>query len=771
MSKNLVIVESPAKAKTINKYLGKNYIVEATVGHFKNLPKSKIGIDFETFTPQFVTIRGKGDIIKKIKSIAAKSKSVYIATDPDREGEAIAQDIAEILPSGPENVYRVLFNEITQAGVKRGMESPREIHLPLVSSQRARRVMDRIIGYKISPFLWKAAIEEAQTPLSAGRVQSVALRLICEKEAEIDKFIVNEYWSIWGIFDNHLGGTFKAKLVSIGGKEIKVYTHEKNDPKYTEFLSHHIELSNRETTQKFYDLIKAEKDFLISNISKRTTRRNPAAPFITSTLQSEASKMLRFRARQTMTIAQKLYEGLEIGNEGRVGLITYMRTDSTRLSKEIVDDARSYINERFGKDYTPDAPNYYNKSKSTTIQDAHEAIRPTSLNYSPEKIKPYVDDNTYKLYSLIWNRFLASQMNPSVQETTVVEIQAGEFLFKAYGQAVVFDGFTKLYLELTEPSGKEEDKAEAKNEVLPTGLEKNQKMYIEDLKLTQHFTKPPARYTESSLIKELESKGIGRPSTYSSILSTVIDREYVTVKDRTLFPTELGIKINGILIANFPEIINVGFTARMEAELDQIAQSENSYKEVLSDFYIPFSSALEKVEANIEKILCEKCGGEMLIKVGRFGRFLACSNYPGCTNIKSLKEVSGKSMEPEFTGDTCEKCGSRTVYRNSRFGKFIGCEKYPDCDFVKNITLNLSCPKCTTGEVIIRRSKKGKVFYGCSAYPSCDFVAWNKPVNDSCPECANNYLEERYTKKKGNHLKCPSCNHEILSEYTEEIEE
>lgn len=771
MSKNLVIVESPAKAKTINKYLGKNYIVEATVGHFKNLPKSKIGIDFENFTPQFVTIRGKGEIIKRIKTLAAKSKSVFIATDPDREGEAIAQDIADILPSGTKNVYRVLFNEITQNGIRRGMESPREIHANLVSSQRARRVMDRIIGYKISPFLWKAAIEESQTPLSAGRVQSVALRLICEKEAEIKKFNITEYWSIWGIFDNHLGGTFKAKLFSIDGKEVKFFTHDKSDPRYAEFLNNHIELPDERTALRYYNEIKSEKDFFISNLSKRSTRRNPPVPFITSTLQSEASKVLRFRARQTMTLAQKLYEGLEIGTSGRVGLITYMRTDSTRLSKEIVDDARNYIGEKFGSAFIAKSPNYYNKSKNPNAQDAHEAIRPTSLQYSPEVIKPYVDDNIYKLYSLIWNRFLASQMKPAVLETTVVEINAGKFLFKAYGQALVFDGYMKLYTEQQEPSGKEEDKAEAKNEVLPAGLEKDQKMYIEDLKLTQHFTKPPPRFTESSLIKELESKGIGRPSTYSSILSTIIDREYVTIKDRTLFPTELGIKINDILVRNFPNIVDVGFTARMEAELDQIAQSENSYLEVLSDFYIPFSEALHKVEANIEKIICEKCGGEMEMKMGRFGRFLACNNYPQCSNIKSLKEVSGKVAEVEYTGDTCEKCGSRTVYRNSRYGKFIGCEKYPDCDFVKNISLNLSCPKCETGEVIVRKSRKGKVFYGCSNYPGCDFVAWYKPVNDSCPECANNYLEERYTKKKGNYLKCPACSHEIITEYTEDLED
>ncbi|NUN08549.1 MAG: type I DNA topoisomerase [Ignavibacteriaceae bacterium] len=771
MSKNLVIVESPAKAKTINKYLGKNYIVEATVGHFKNLPKSKIGIDFDNFTPQFVTIRGKGEIIKRIKTIAAKAKSVYIATDPDREGEAIAQDIADILPAGQKNVYRVLFNEITQNGIKRGMDSPREIHLPLVSSQRARRVMDRIIGYKISPFLWKAAIEESQTPLSAGRVQSVALRLICEKEEEISRFRINEYWSIWGIFDNHLGGTFKAKLYSIDGREVKLFTHDKNDPRYVEFLQNHIELPDEATTRKYYNEIKEEKDFLISNISKRTIRRNPAAPFITSTLQSEASKVLRFRARQTMTLAQKLYEGLEIGNSGRVGLITYMRTDSTRLSKEIVDDARNFIGEKYGNDFVPESPNYYNKSKNPTAQDAHEAIRPTSLQYPPEVVKPFVDDNIYKLYSLIWNRFLASQMKNAVLETTVVEINAGKFLFKAYGQALIFEGYMKLYSEQQEPSGKEEDKAEAKNEILPAGLEIKQKMYIEDLKLTQHFTKPPPRYTESSLIKELESKGIGRPSTYSSILSTIIDREYVTIKDRTLFPTDLGLKINSILVRNFPNIVDVGFTARMEAELDQIAQSENGYVEVLSDFYIPFSDALKQVEANIEKIICEKCGGEMDMKMGRFGRFLACNNYPECSNIKSLKEVSGKATEVEYTGETCEKCGNRTVYRNSRYGKFIGCEKYPDCDFVKNISLNLSCPKCQTGEVIIRKSRKGKMFYGCSNYPKCDFVAWYKPVNDSCPECANNYLEERYAKKKGNYLKCPACSHEIVTEYSEDLDE
>ncbi len=772
MNKNLVLVESPAKAKTINKYLGKNYIVEATVGHIRNLPKTKLGVDVDhNFQPQFVTIRGKGDVIKKIKSLASKSKSIFIATDPDREGEAIAQDIAETINGkANSNVYRVLFNEITKTGVKKAMDSPRSIDVNLVSSQRARRVMDRIIGYKISPFLWKAIIEiSGSSSLSAGRVQSVALKLICDREVEIEKFIVTEYWSIWAIFKTDKGETFKAKLFSINGKDIKVPPKPNmTEDELKEFLNEYLPLPDEKTTTGFFEQIQNKNDFVISKISKRNTKRNPSAPFITSTLQAEASRRLKMRPKQTMAIAQKLYEGVELGKEGFTGLITYMRTDSTRISDEVIPVVRDFISNNYGKNYIPETPNKYEKKNKANVQDAHEAIRPTNVQYTPEFVKPHLDKKSFQLYEIIWKRFVASQMAQALMETTVVEISADEFLFKAFGSAIKFNGFLQVYEESLEPKDNAKEKDEYRNETIPLGLEKDQKLDLKDLQKTQHFTKPPARFTESSLIKELESKGIGRPSTYSGIVSTIQDRKYVEQVERKLNPTKLGKEVNKILVKNFPDIINEGFTASMENELDQIASGENDYVKVLNDFYQPFSKALKHVEKNIEKIICDKCGGEMEIKIGRYGKYLACTNYPDCKNIKSLKEIAAQNQEPEYTGEKCEKCGARTVYREGKFGRFIGCERYPDCDFVKNITLGVSCPKCKEGDVVERKSRRGRLFYGCSRYPDCDFVSWYKPIPQPCPNGDSEYLEQRYTAKKGNYLKCPNCGEEVIPEEVEE---
>ncbi|MBX2977018.1 MAG: type I DNA topoisomerase [Ignavibacteriaceae bacterium] len=774
MAKKLVLVESPAKAKTINKYLGKDFVVEATIGHIRNLPKTKIGIDVENnFQPQFVNIRGKGDVIKKIKSLSSKSSKIFIATDPDREGEAIAQDIAEVInPDNKSQVFRVLFNEITKNGVLKGINNPRDIDFSLVASQRARRAMDRLIGYKISPFLWKAIIEESGNSLSAGRVQSVALRLICEREVEIQKFIETEYWSILGFFMTENKETFKGKLFSIDSKEIKVPPKPNmSEDDWKEFYKKYTTIRNQSEANIILSDILTKNPIKISNIVKKTTKRNPLPPFITSTLQSESSKVFRLRAKQTMGIAQKLYEGIDLGKEGTVGLITYMRTDSVRISDEIIPDVRNFIKNTYGENYLPESPNSYEKKKGN-VQDAHEAIRPTSLKYSPEFVKDYLDDNSFKLYSLIWKRFIASQMNQAILETTVVEVSVDKYLFKSYGQAVKFNGFMQVYVESTEVTDESDDKEELKNEVIPLGLEKNQFLELNELKQNQHFTKPLPRYTESTLIKELESKGIGRPSTYSMIVSTIVDRNYVEQKERKLFPTELGNKVNKVLVQYFPHIFDVGFTAKMEAELDQIAQGENDYLSVMKDFYFPFHEELEKVETSVEKILCDKCNSEMIIKIGRFGKFLACSNYPECKNIKSMKELnSSQPAEPDYTGETCEKCGGRTIFRKGKFGRFIGCEKYPECDFIKNISLNISCPKCKTGDIIERRTKKNRYFYGCSRYPDCDFISWSKPVNEECPECKNNYLEMKYTAKKGNHKKCPSCGFEPVGETVEQFDE
>ena len=766
MSKNLVLVESPAKAKTINKYLGKNFIVEATIGHIKNLPKTRLGVKIEeNFQPEYVTIRGKGDTIKKIKGLASKAKAVYIATDPDREGEAIAQDVADILNGKSETkLFRVLFNEITKSGVEKAMKNPRAIDFHLVQSQRARRVMDRIIGYKISPFLWKAIIENSgSTSLSAGRVQSVALKLICDREAEIDKFKAIEYWSIWAIFKTDNDEFFKAKLFSIADKDIKVpHRLEMSAEELKEFNERNIAISSEQMAQQYFDAILKINQFSISNIIKRHTRRTAPAPFITSTLQAEASRRLRMRPKQTMMLAQKLYEGVELGKEGLMGLITYMRTDSTRISEEIMPIVRDYIKDKFGKDYLPDSPLIYGKQSKSNVQDAHEAIRPTSLEYPPEFVKQYLDDKSFKLYELIWKRFLASQMNPALFETTVIEISAKEFVFKAFGSTLLFNGFQQVYEDIPEPKVYAEDKEEYRNEKIPLGLEKDQLLGLKELLKTQHFTKPPARYTESSLIKALENRGIGRPSTYSLIVSTIQDRKYVHLTDRKLVPTTLGQKVSEILVKNFPDIINEDFTASMENELDQIAQGENEYATVLGDFYNPFAKALKLVENKIEKIICEKCGGELVIKIGRFGKYLACNNYPKCENIKSFREVYAQQKEIEYTGEMCEKCGSKAVFREGKFGRFIGCEKYPDCDFVKNITLGIACPKCKVGEILERKSKRNKVFYGCSRYPECDFVSWHKPLAQPCPNGDSDIMEERYSKKKGNYLKCPTCGEELM---------
>ena len=646
------------------------------------------------------------------------------------------------------------------------MESPRSIDTYLVASQRARRVMDRIIGYKISPFLWKAVIElSGSQSLSAGRVQSVALKLICDREAEIQKFIAIEYWSIKALFSNNNKEAFKSKLFGIGGKDIKVKPKpEMSNEEWEEFEKEYIAISDEKTAEEFYNKIKSKEKFVISKISKRNTKRNPSAPFITSTLQAEASRRLRIRPRRTMGIAQKLYEGVDLGKDGLVGLITYMRTDSTRISEEVLPLVRDFIKDTYGDNYLPGKPNLYDKKNKTNVQDAHEAIRPTSLKYTPDFVKPFLDKKSFQLYEIIWNRFIASQMNPALMETTVIEISADEFLFKAFGSAVKFNGFMQVYEESTEPKANVEEKDEYRNEKIPLGLEKGQQLNLEDLQKSQHFTKPPARFTESSLIKELESNGIGRPSTYSSIVSTIQDRKYVSQEDRKLIPTKLGITVNNILVKNFPDIINEDFTSGMEGELDQIASGENNYLNVLNDFYNPFSTALKKVENEVEKIICDVCGSEMVIKFGRYGKFLACSNYPECKNIKSLKEIAAQHQEPEYTGEICEKDGGRLLYREGKFGRFIGCENYPDCDFIKNITLGVKCPKCNEGEVVERKSKKKRIFYGCSRFPDCDFVSWYKPVPFDCPNGDSKYMEQRYTVKKGNYLKCPKCGEEVMRE-------
>ncbi|KAF0153404.1 MAG: DNA topoisomerase I [Ignavibacteria bacterium] len=727
MGKDLILVESPSKAKTINKYVGKKYTVEATVGHIRNLPKTKLGIDVDNgFVPTLLNIRGKGDLIKKIRTLAVKSEKIYIATDPDREGEAIAQDVVDILDSKlHEKIERVLFNEITKKAVTEALNNTIKIDEHLVVSQRARRVMDRIIGYKVSPFLWRAVIDSSGNTLSAGRVQSVALRLVCEREEEIEKFITTEYWSLVAVFTTKNGEELTAKLYEVNGKQIKIPPKPKmTEEEWSEFFKTNFAIPGKDIANKILEILKSKNNYAISDISKKESRRNPYPPFITSALQVESSRKLRLRPRRTMMLAQQLYEGIDLGSEGTTGLITYMRTDSTRLSDEIVNDARRFISERYGSNYLPEKPKSYEKQNKKNVQDAHEAIRPTSLKYTPEFVKEFLDDTQFKLYELIWKRFIACQMESARLETTSVNISADEYTFRSSGTTILFDGFQILYDETSEETG---DKGENGSSLIPAGLQVNHKMELKDINANQHFTKPPARFTESTLIKELENNGIGRPSTYAMIMGTIVDRGYVQQLDRKLIPTSLGRKVNTVLVKNFPDIINVNFTAQMEEELDLIANGETNYLSVLNDFYGPFIKDLKEVEANLEKIICDKCGGELELKIGRFGKYFACNNYPECKNIKSLKEIAGGSNEPDYTGEDCPKCSSRTVYREGKFGKFIGCEKYPDCDFTKVITLGLSCPKCNEGEIVTRRTKRGKIFYGCNKYPDCDYASWTLP--------------------------------------------
>ena len=768
MAKYVVLVESPSKAKTIKKYLGKDYIVEATVGHIKDLPKSSLGVDIENgFKPKIITIKGKSDILKKIKSLAKESDKVFIATDPDREGEAIAQDIYESIKNGDKEVYRVLFHEITEKGVKEGMKNPRTIDEKLVASQRARRVMDRIIGYKISPILWNTLhlIESSgDSALSAGRVQSVALRLICEREEEIQNFIPLEYWSIIGIFETENGSQLQSKLFSFEGKTYKVPEKKlEDDQEKKEFFEKYFYIPDEQTATELIEKCKLE-NFRITRIEKKVVNRNPAPPFTTSTLQQEASKKLYYRPRQTMQYAQKLYEGVELGKDEIVGLITYMRTDSVRVSDEAISSSREYILKTYGKEYLPESPRVY-QSKKQNVQDAHEAIRPTNLKYTPEYVKKYLPKELYKLYELIWNRFIASQMKPAQFEQVSLDISGGDFVFRSTGSTLLFKGYLAVYDENGEEAQVDEDINENENRI-PAGLTEGQNLNVVELRKNQHFTKPPARYTESSLVKELDNLGIGRPSTYASIISTLYDREYVVQEDRKLIPTELGKKVNELLVQNFDHIFNVNFTAQMEEELDEIAEGVNKYENVLTDFYVPFKSILDEVEKKIEKPKCELCGADMEIKVGRFGRFLGCTNYPTCKNIKSLRDFTTKEEKSEPTeqlDEKCPKCGSPLVYRNSRYGKFIGCSNYPECDYTRPITLGIKCPKCKEGEITPRFSKKRRIFYSCSRYPDCDYVSWNKPIDRMCPKCNKDLLVIVKSGKKEK-IKCNSC------DYVEEIE-
>lgn len=733
----LIIVESPTKIRTLKKFLDKKFKVIATKGHILDLPKSKLGVDLENgFEPHYSVIHGKGQILKDIVKEAKSKVKVYLAPDPDREGEAIAYHLLLKLDNAPDTIKRVTFNEITRTAVLKGLEEATEIDMQKVHAQQARRVLDRLVGYQVSPILWQTMY----SGLSAGRVQSVALRIICEREAEITAFVPTEYWSIHSDFSTDDDSRFTAKLFRIDGNEVTI--------------------SNGDEAGGIVDEIKRQQ-FNVADVRKDEKKRQPLPPYITSTLQQDASRQVGFSTQKTMIVAQQLYEGIELGSEGPVGLITYMRTDSVRTAEEAITAARQSIDSRFGKRYLPDEPRRFRTRKRA--QDAHEAIRPTDLENQPSKVKKYLSTEQFKLYSLIYNRFLASQMSQAVYNQIRVDVTGGRFVFRAVDTKLVFDGFLKVYEEAVSENGDKKD-----GEATLPDLTENQRLNLVEVTPNQHFTKPPPRFSEASLVKELEANGIGRPSTYSQIINTLKARKYVELDKRRLSPTELGTIVSGILVKHFEKVFNVEFTAAMEDELDKIEEGSDDWQKVLTDFYGPFSQNLEEVKGKIDEIkseiqkesdeLCDKCGEPMIVKWGRNGQFLACSAYPECKSTRPLdNEGNGVPVERD-----CPKCSEPLIYRQGRFGKFIACSSYPDCKYTESITTGVKCPKkgCE-GELSERRTSRGKLFWGCTKYPECKFATWYKPVARECPSCGLTVLVEKETKRLGQHLACPECKHAV----------
>jgi DNA topoisomerase I len=736
--KSLVIVESPAKAKTIAKYLGKDYTVKASVGHIMDLPKSKLGVDIENnFEPKYIQIKGKAPVVKELKAAAKKADRILIATDPDREGEAIAYHVAAAVSGSAktQEIYRVLFNEITKKAILLAIKHPGKIDNNKVDAQQARRILDRLVGYQISPILW----QKVRRGLSAGRVQSVALRLICEREDEIKAFVPEEFWSLTALLEGKLPPQFEAKLIRKDEEKLKV----KNNEEVQQILAG---LQN--------------KNYVVARVDRKERKRNPVPPFTTSKLQQEAGRKLGFTAKRTMGIAQSLYEGVDVGNEGAVGLITYMRTDSTRVGQEAQDEAREFIAGKYGKDYLPEKPPVYPSAK--LAQEAHEAIRPTSVLREPDAIKQYLENDQYKLYKLIWNRFVASQMNPAIIDQTSVDIKAGDYTFRATGSIVKFPGFMAVYMEeKAEDAAPDEDNGEA---VLPP-LTEGEQLTLLKLDPKQHFTQPPPRFSEALLVKILEEKGIGRPSTYAAIISTIQERDYVNKVENKFRPTELGVLVNNLLVSHFPVVMDVAFTAKMEGELDKIEEGLMPWVDAVREFYQPFNESLEKAQTEMKDfkaeltptdINCEKCGKPMVIKWGRNGQFLACSGYPECKNTKPFVRTENGGVEAapdETTDEKCPKCGSGMVVKRGRFGKFLACSRYPECNHTQGMSTGVTCPE-DGGKIVERRSRFGKMFYSCANYPACKYAIWYKPIQRACPQCKAPFLVEKYSKKTGPYIAC-----------------
>ena len=717
--KHLVVVESPAKAKTIERILGPDYKVMASMGHLRDLPKRTMGVDIENgFAPEYVNSTDRANVIKDLQKAANQCCDILLATDPDREGEAISWHLSKLLDVNPEDKVRIAFHEITPPAIREAIQDPEPIDLDRVDAQQARRVLDRLVGYKLSPWLWR----QVYRGLSAGRVQSVATSLICEREEEIRAFVPVEYWSIEAMYKTEKKESFKAKLTQIDGKDAELHNGEETD-----------------TAVKGIEGKEAE----VTAVTKSRKQRKTKPPYTTSTMQQDAVNKLNFSSKKTMMLAQNLYEGVEIPGHGHVGLITYMRTDSTRISDEMIKQVRPYISETYGEDYLPAKPNVFSKSKEA--QDAHEAIRPTSLSFPPSALTGILSRDQLRLYTLIWNRFIASQMAPQIQQSTSATLQCGIYTLKATGVHVLFDGFT-----IMQPSKKKDSE---ESDFLPP-LKKGDIVKNTKVNGEQHFTAPPPRYTEASLIKTLEEKGIGRPSTYAPILDTIQKRRYVTKENKQFVPTEVGFKVTELLKKYFEGIINVDFTANLENWLDKIAEGKATYKKVMTDFYKVFAAELASANVEAEKdkkenqevsdVTCEKCGAKMIVKMGRYGKYLACPNYPNCKNIKPYSLAEGPEEVSEVK---CDACGTLMVYRTGPYGRYLKC---PSCGANKAIVIDtgIVCPKCHEGHMVQRRSHRGRIFYGCSRYPKCDMALWNEPINQFCETCGAIMTKKTYKTGK-----------------------
>jgi len=745
VTKPLIVVESPTKVKTIKKYLGNNYNVVATVGHIKDLPANEIGIDIEKdFKPKYIIIPGKKKVVSSLKKAAGDALEIYLAPDPDREGEAIAYHTAEILKKQGRKFYRVLFHELTKNAINTAIGAPENLNKKKYEAQQARRILDRLVGYQVSPLLWR----KVKGGLSAGRVQSVAVRIICERERAIYAFNTKEYWSITAYLESNTPPPFTAKLAKKDGKKISI-----PDEKASTAILNEI----------------SDNSFIVEKVQKKTTKRNPLPPFITSKLQQESIRKLKFSAKKTMTIAQQLYEGIDLGPGKPEGLITYMRTDSTRISKEAAEEALLLIRERFGKQYALEKPRFFKNRKKA--QDAHEAIRPTSVFNTPEKIAGYLSKDHLSLYTLIWKRFVASQMQQAIIDTSLISINAGSCLFTASGSTIKFPGFMTLYMSVDEA-----DERERKADDLPE-LSEGMVLKLNKLEPKQHFTLPPPRFSEASLVKELEENGIGRPSTYAAILSIIRQKGYVDFDKGYFIPNELGFIVNDLLVESFSDLFGVDFTARMENSLDNIEDAEADYLEVLKRFYDPFKKNLDAASESMlnmrgvgfpADLICPDCKRQLHVKVGKNGQYLACSGYPECKySTNYTRDETGKIQpielpKEEATDKICEKCGKPMVIKQGQYGPFLACSGYPKCKNTKSINSNhavqatgVKCPEngCS-GDIVERKSRRGKIFYGCSRYPECTFAIWDKPVEKECPECKAKFLVEKTTKRAGTFHAC-----------------